>query len=770
MVNRINHKIEKVTDVKKSDNEIVFECRSDGRESLKLLMTFYAPDVFRVRMDPIPAANREETPIDLVEDVDFGPVSPKLIERDDEIEVKTDKLTVLVDLDPWSLEIKDKDGRRILAEDNSPVHWEGYHPSGLGYTLKQSDVSRHRGDMGWHSVESVHENFKLNAEEHVFGLGEKFTDFDKRGQEIETWIMDPPLLGSEGAYKNIPFFMSTRGFGVFVNSTCRMTHKIGSETTGRYFLEVEDDFLDWYFIYGPSFKRILDIYTDLTGKPPVPPKWSFGLWMSRSTYEDRKELMEVCERLREEEVPCDVVHLDPSWMRDEHNTDLKWDEDDFPEPEEMIENLHDMGFKLCLWEHPYVPEDTAAFDEAMDKDYFIRMDGSTYINPPGEFNPRPQGFVDFTNPDAVEWWKDKHRKLLDMGVDVFKTDFGEAIPEEAQFYNGLTGRRMHNYYPLLYNKTVFEVVEEKRGTGLVWGRSAYAGSQKYPVHWGGDPRESFRDMANTLRGGLGYGMSGFAFWSHDIGGFTGEPDPELYIRWAQLGLLWSHSRCHGTTPREPWEFGDEALSIFKKYANLRYRLIPYLFSYANIASKTGIPVLRPMVLEYQDDPITHTMDTQYMLGRELLVTPVLTREGKKNVYLPEGTWYDFWTGEKFEGPKNLNLTVDLDEVPIFVKSDSIVPLGPKRQYLDELEEEITLNVYLESYTEFELFREENNPIRIICKDTSDGLSIETDETDVEMKFRVHDVDLPEKVTVNGKGLNDSEWIYDEEEKIVELQI
>jgi len=388
----------------------------------------------------------------------------------------------------------------------------------------------------------------------------------------------------------------------------------------------------------------------------VPPDWSFGFWISRWGYRNREEVMEVARRMRQERVPCDVIHIDPYWMRyhEGHHGDLEWDESAFPDPKGMIAELKALGFRLSLWESPYVPLESQMRAEGERKGFLLRAkDGSGPALVHGF--AKPSAAVDFTNPDAVEWFKAKNRRLLEMGVAVIKTDFAEDMPADAKPHDGTSAEQLHNLYPLLYQRAVFETTKEVHGYGLIWGRSGYAGSQRYPVHWGGDPGCTFDDMAASLRGALSWILSGAAFASFDMGGFFGiptltdPPSPELYVRWSQMGLLFSHARAHGhTAPREPWAYGEPALSIFRKYAQLRYRLLPYLYAAARRVAEEE-PLARPLIYDYASDHATHHIDDEYMLGPNLLVAPMFKARGSRDIYLPGGAWYDYWTDQRFDG-------------------------------------------------------------------------------------------------------------------------
>ena len=477
----------------------------------------------------------------------------------------------------------------------------------------------------------------------------------------------------------------------------------------------------------------------------MPPKWSFGVWMSRCMYKSRTEVETIAKKLRILNIPCDVIHIDPLWLKGREKSgidschDLVFDTKKFPEPEKMVTNLKKMGFKLSLWENPYVLKGTKIYEEGVKKHYFpISL---TDKNKPAQIEPpnKPKIFttlIDFTNPDAVKWYQEKHRKLLNIGVAVFKTDYGEWCPINARFYNGMIGKDMHNLYPVLYNKTVFDIIKKVCGKGIVWARSAYAGSQMYPVHWSGDTLAKYEVMAQVLRSGLSIGLSGIPFWSHDIGGFIGKPSQELYIRWTQFGMFCSHSRFHGTTPREPWEYGKKSIDICKKYILLRYRLIPYIYSYAYIANKTGIPIVRAMVLEFQDDHNTYDKDLQYMFGRELLVAPIFNETNIRNIYLPAGKWLDYWDKKEYTGPINIRYYAPLDRLPLFIRENSIIPYCPQMNYIGEKPfNKYVLDCYILSKAEFVLY-DDNEIIKFSGIKNRDVLvfSISKSNKEYEMNF------------------------------------
>lgn len=473
--------------------------------------------------------------------------------------------------------------------------------------------SQGRG-MGYAEVDGegtyVHEQLALGVGENVYGLGERFTAFVKNGQVVEMWNRDGGT-GSDQAYKNVPFYLTNRGYGVFVNHPENVSFEVASEKVSRVQFSVPGEDLDYFVIYGPTPKEVLQKYTALTGRPALPPAWSFGLWLTTSftTSYDEATVTHFIQGMADRNLPLSVFHFDCFWMRAFRWCDFEWDPQTFPDPAGMLARLKARGLRICVWINPYIAQLSPLFAEGKAHGYLLkRPDGSVWqwdLWQPG------MGVVDFTNPDARRWFGDKLRVLLDMGVDCFKTDFGERIPTDVVWHDGSDPHKMHNYYSHLYNEVVFDVLREKRGENeaVLFARSATAGSQQFPVHWGGDCYSSFESMAESLRGGLSLCLSGFGFWSYDIGGFEGKPPAEVYKRWIAFGLLSSHSRLHGSSSyRVPWEFDDEAVNVLRFFTNLKCRLMPYLFQKAVEAHETGVPLMRAMPLEFSDDPACDTLD------------------------------------------------------------------------------------------------------------------------------------------------------------------
>jgi len=541
----------------------------------------------------------------------------------------------------------------------------------------------------------------LRAGEPIFGLGEKFGPLNRRGQLITSWNEDALGVNSERSYKNAPFAWSPNGWGVFVHTTSRVAHGVGYPQWSQrsYIVRAEDSVLDLFLFGAESPAGVLERYTHLTGRAPLPPRWSYGVWMSRCYYRTADEALDAARGLRERRIPCDVITLDGrAWLKVETRFGFEWDAERYPDPEAFTRDLKTLNFRLCVWEYPYVSVHNPLFRQLAEMGYLLRNavgDPYVYEWDPGPFGelltPLPaSGMVDFTNPKAYAWYRDAHQRLFAQGVDVIKTDFGEQVPEDALAANGDTGARLHNVYPLLYNRCVYEATAQHApGGALVWGRSGWTGSQRYPIQWGGDPQADWEGLAASIRGGLSWGASGVPFHSHDIGGFYhmtpgAMPDAELYVRWTQAGVMASHTRFHGTSPREPWHFGDDVERIVRDWLEWRYRLIPYLEACALEAHRTGLPVMRAMPLVFPDDPASWAFDHQYMLGPSLLVAPVIEPGGRVRCYLPSGGWYDLETGERFEGPHVIDRTLRLDQMAVYGREGRLLPLGPVAQHTGEL--------------------------------------------------------------------------------------
>lgn len=530
----------------------------------------------------------------------------------------------------------------------------------------------------------VHEQLTLDPGELVYGLGERFGPFVKNGQAVDIWNEDGGT-SSEQAYKNIPFYVTSKGYGVFVAHPERVSLEVASEVNTRVQFSVEGQALEYYVVGGPTPKDVLRRYTALTGRPARVPGWSFGLWLSTSftTSYDEQTVTSFIDGMAERELPLSVFHFDCFWMREYQWCDFEWDPRTFPDPEGMLARLHARGLKVCVWINPYIGQRSPLFAEGAERGFLVRTtDGGVWQWDKWQAG---MGLVDFTNPEATAWYVSKLEALLDQGVDCFKTDFGERIPvDDIAWHDGSDPRKMHNYYTQLYNEAVFRLLERKRGEGeaVLFARSATAGGQQFPVHWGGDCDSTYASMAESLRGGLSLAMSGFGYWSHDIGGFEGTPDAGVFKRWLAFGLLSSHSRLHGSgSYRVPWAFDDEAVEVTRRFTRLKLSLMPYLGRLADEAHTEGIPMMRPMVLEFPHDRGAHPVDTQYMLGDALLVAPVFTADGAVEYYVPEGTWTRLLGGgthtATVTGPRWVTEEHGFDSLPLLVRPGTVLPVGAR---------------------------------------------------------------------------------------------
>ncbi|MBQ6102331.1 MAG: alpha-xylosidase [Kiritimatiellae bacterium] len=623
-----------------------------------------------------------------------GVASAEISETPDAIVFRSGSLALRIERKPW----------RLVFLRASAGSGNGRPPGGREEVLCESapgDLAYLRTD--WTdfayarddgSDAFFRERLSVAVGECFYGLGERFGAFVRNGQSVDLWNEDGGTC-SDQAYKNVPLLVSSRGWGLFANDPGRVSWEVCSERVDRVQFSVPGERLDYVVFDGPTPRGVLRRYALLLGHPALPPPWTFGLWLSTSflTDYDEKTVLSFVDGMRERGIPLSVFHFDCCWMKPFHWTDFLWDPATFPDPRGLLRKLHDRGLKVCVWINPYVAQASALFDEGLAKGFFLhRKNGDVWqwdLWQPG------LAIVDFTNPDAKKWYQEKLAALLDQGVDCVKTDFGERIPLDAAWADGSDPAKMHNYYTQLYNGAVFELLEKKRGRGeaVVFARSATAGGQRFPVHWGGDCFATYAGMEQTIRGGLSLAMAGFGFWSHDISGFENTATPDLYKRWSAFGLLSSHSRLHGSNSyRVPWNFDEESVDVLRAFTRLKMRLVPYLWRAALQAHAEGLPVLRPMVLEHADDPACLHLERQYFLGDDLLVAPVFDPEGIGEFYVPAahaesaksesgegralpGPWTDWFTGERFEPGRFYRRKVPYDRVPLLVRTGAVVPVG-----------------------------------------------------------------------------------------------
>jgi alpha-D-xyloside xylohydrolase len=538
----------------------------------------------------------------------------------------------------------------------------------------------------------------LHSGEPVYGLGEKWGGLNHRGQLIRSENIDALGVNAEVSYKNCPFAWSPEGWGLFVLSSAPTDHGVGFAPWSQrsYIASIEQPALDFFLIAGTGGADIIERYTGLTGRMPEIPLWSLGIWVSRAYYRTPEELLDVARKLREKNLPTDVICLDGrAWQDTDTRFAFAFDPKRFDDPKAFCDTVHDLDMKLCVWEYPLVSVQGALFSELEDKGWLLKDKTGAAARfafdtePFGKvLTPLPEsGLIDFTHPEAYAYWRDEHKKLFELGVDVIKPDFGEQVSDGMVAHDDSTGAQLHNVHALLYNRCVFEATEAAFGKGqaLVFSRSGWTGSQRYPMQWGGDPQSDWEGLASSLRGGQSWGLSGVPCYATDIGGYYGaQPSAELFIRWTQAAVFSSHMRFHGVGEREPFSFDSETEEIVRRHMNLRYRLLPYIDAIIADAEKTGLPVMRSMALAHPDDAAGWAFENQFMFGPDLLVVPVLRPGGSVSYYLPPGRWWNFFTGEPVEGGRAFAETVPLGEIPVFVRDGAALALGPTVNHTGEL--------------------------------------------------------------------------------------
>ncbi len=625
--------------------------RGDTLNKPVITVSFSAPrpDVIAVKIEHF-AGQRESLPRF---DLTGAPAIPTITRHDDEeiVEFASGRLTARVALrGPWQVDYL----------------WDG--------EVLTSSTAR---SIGYAQVEGegpyVHEQLSLDVGEHIYGLGERFGTFVKNGQSVDIWNADGGT-SSEQAYKNVPFFLSSRGYGVLVDDAGPVSFEVGSENVSATQFSVPGERLRYEVYGGGSPLEVIERYTARSGRPPSLPEWSYGLWLSTSftTEYDEQTVLSFVDGMAERDIPLSVFHFDCFWMRGFHWSDFVWDPATFPDPRGLIRKLHDRGLKVCVWINPYIAQRSVLFAEGAEKGYLLqRTDGSIWQS---DLWQAGMALVDFTNPEATAWYTGKLEALLDDGVDAFKTDFGERIPtEDIRWHSGSDPLREHNFYTSRFNQAVFELLERRQGAGeaVLFARSATAGGQRFPIHWGGDCESTYVAMAQSLRGGLSLTSSGFGYWSHDIGGFEGTPDPTVFKRWVAFGLLSSHSRLHGSNSyRVPWLFDEESVDVMREFTRLKEKLLPYLLACAEDTTRTGAPVMRAMFMQFPEDPACRPLDTQYMLGPDVLVAPVFQASGTVELYLPEGRWVHLIDGEEVTGARHLTRCYDVHSLGVFARVGS----------------------------------------------------------------------------------------------------
>lgn len=643
--------------------------------NLKFKIDFVTPRTVRIRMLTTPVEPKPSTSVMLAKEPGRD-TNWKAVETDRSIVYTSPYGTIQINKNPWRIVLKDKNGR-IMSQtatlsdaDSTQVKYTPFN-----FIKRGSDNARR-----------INPVFTLTADEMIFGCGESATGLNKVGQKVNLFVTDPQGPETDQMYKPIPFFMSNRGYGMFMHTSAPVTCDFGATYIGLNKLFMGDENLDLFVFFGEP-KDILNEYTDLVGKPGMPPLWSFGTWMSRITYFSEKEGYDVAANIRKNKYPCDVIHFDTGWFDVDWQCDYKFSENRFDNPGQMLKDLQSQGFHVCLWQLPYFTPKNTYFKELIEKNMYVKNDN-------GEL-PYEDVVLDFSNPATVKWYQDKLAGLLNMGVSAIKVDFGEAAPLNGIYASGKTGWYEHNLYPVRYDMAVSEITKKLHGENIMWARAAWAGSQRYPLHWGGDAATTNTGMLGTLRAGLSFGLSGFSFWSHDMGGFVKSTPEDLYCRWLPFGFLTSHTRAHGAPPTEPWLYDSKRVQdIFRRSAEMKYRLMPYVYAQAKECTEKGLPMLRALFVEFPEDPGTWKVEDEYMFGSQILVAPLLESGiTGRTVYLPQGKWIDYQTSKVYEGGWH---TIEAGSLPIImlVRDGSVLPHLKLAQSTAEMDwSKISLKVY-----------------------------------------------------------------------------
>ena len=643
--------------------------------NLKFKIDFVTPRTVRIRMLTTPVEPKPAASIMLAKEPGRDG-SWKVIETNDKIIYSSDYGTIQINKNPWRIVLKDKAGR-ILSQtaalsdaDSTQVKYTPFC-----FVKRGSDNARR-----------INPVFTLTADEMIFGCGESATGLNKAGQKVNLFVTDPQGPETDQMYKPIPFFMSNRGYGMFMHTSAPVTCDFGATYIGLNKMFMGDENLDLFVFFGEP-KDILDEYTDLVGKPGMPPLWSFGTWMSRITYFSEKEGYDVAANIRKNKYPCDVIHFDTGWFDVDWQCDYKFSENRFQNPQQMLKDLRSQGFHICLWQLPYFTPKNRYFSELIEKDMYVK-------NGNGEL-PYEDVVLDFSNPETVKWYQDKLAGLLNIGVSAIKVDFGEAAPLNGIYASGKSGWYEHNLYPVRYDMAVSEITKKLHNENIMWARAAWAGSQRYPLHWGGDAATTNTGLLGTLRAGLSFGLSGFSFWSHDMGGFVKSTPEDLYCRWIPFGFLTSHTRAHGAPPTEPWLYDSKRVQdVFRKSAEMKYRLMPYVYAQAKECTEKGLPMLRALFVEFPDDPGAWKVDDEYLFGSQILVAPLLeSGMTGRTVYLPEGKWIDYQTEKVYEGGWH---RIEAGSLPIImlVRDGSVLPHLKLAQSTAEMDwSKMSLKVY-----------------------------------------------------------------------------
>ncbi|MCB0474055.1 MAG: glycoside hydrolase family 31 protein [Flavobacteriaceae bacterium] len=620
----------------------------------------------------------------------------ELIEDADAYIISTQKLLCHIDKTNTGVKIYDASDNKLIHQDELGFHWEENYEFG-GDIVKMSKVS-HDG-------------------ESYYGLGDKPVQLNLKGKHYQNWVTDSYAYtkDSDPIYKAIPFYIGlhhTKSYGIFFDNTFRSFFDFAYERKNVTSFWAHGGEMNYYFIYGPKMEDVIAGYTDLTGKPhQLPPLWALGYHQCKWSYYPESKVKEITSKFRELQIPCDAIYLDIDYM--DGFRCFTWNKDYFPDPKRMVKELADDGFKTVVIIDPGIKIDMKyrIFKEGLKNDYFCKRADGPFMK--GKVWPGECYFPDFTNPEVREWWSGLFKELIeDIGVKGVWNDMNEpavmevpnkTFPDDVRHdYEGnpCSHRKAHNIYGMQMARATYQGLKKyaypKRP--FVITRAAYSGTQRYTSTWTGDNIASWEHLWIANVQVLRLAMSGYSFAGSDIGGFTEQPNGELYARWIQLGVFHPFCRTHSSGDhgeQEPWTFGDEITGIVKKFIELRYQLLPYLYTAFWQYHKEGIPILKPLMLYDQEDVQTHYRNDEFIFGDKILVCPILEPNAKgRRLYIPRGVWYDYWNNEILEGGKEVWTDADIDSIPIFVKAGAIIPKYPVQQYVGEKKiEELTLEVY-----------------------------------------------------------------------------
>jgi alpha-glucosidase len=616
--------------------------------------------------------------------------SAEVTETSDTVRIATGEMIIEATRDPFHLRYLTADGKTFLEEMT-----EG----GLSWSYWQYALS-----------------YQLGEQDHFYGLGQinqlhDRVDLDQRGSRHEIWNQHSPPAATI-----FPLILSLRGYGLLIDNACKATWDLGCSDPTTFSYQAEGGGLQYYVVQGSDLRHLLHTFAKLTGAAPLPPRWVFGLLQSRYGYRNRDELEEIAQTFRRKGLPCDGLILDVFWFKE--MGDLAFHPFDWPNAREMIARLREQGFRIIVIEEPYLTLKSRNYSEALERGYLAKhYDGSAYSF---DFWPGECALVDFSNPAARRWWGEKHKPLLDLGVSGWWTDLNEPTKHfQDMTHHAGPASAVHNLNALFMQEALFDAhnqyASERRL--FILSRSAFPGSQRYGTAlWSGDVDMTFASLRKQLAVGLNTGMAGFLLWGTDIGGFGfgGKCTAELYARWFQFGAFSPLCRPHGDQSelREPWAFGREIEAICGKYLRLRYRLLPYIYTAAYEAYAAGVPIMRPLVLEFPDDPTVLNLSDEYLFGPDILVAPVLEENcDERRVYLPVGNWTDFWTDKQYGGPCSIDVPAPLETLPLFIRDGAILPMGPEMQYSGELPlDPLTLEIYRGVNRTFVLYEDDQETV------------------------------------------------------------